>query len=62
MKKFAAKSPVIFEVILIIAAFVLALAFGLAAQMAGVDNELAMAVGRILAGLVLLVVFRECMK
>lgn len=62
MKKFAAKSPVIFEVILIVAAFVLALAFGLAGQAVGLGNELPMAAGRILAGIVLLIVFRECLR
>lgn len=62
MKKFAAKSPIIFEIILIIAAFVLALAFGLAGQAVGLGNELPMAVGRILAGIVLLIVFRECLR
>ena len=62
MKKFAARSPIIFEILLIVAAFMLALAFGLASQMVGFDNELAMAVGRILAGLVLLIIFRSCLK
>ena len=62
MKKFATKSPIIFEILLIVAAFVLALAFGLASQIIGFDNELAMAVGRILAGLVLLIIFRSCLK
>ncbi len=62
MKKFATKSPIIFEIVLIVAAFVLALAFGLASQIIGFDNELAMAVGRILAGLVLLIIFRSCLK
>lgn len=62
MKKFAARSPIIFEIVLIVAAFVLALAFGLASQIIGFDNELAMAVGRILAGLVLLIIFRSCLK
>ena len=62
MQKFATKSPIIFEILLIVAAFVLALAFGLASQIIGFDNELAMAVGRILAGLVLLIIFRSCLK
>ncbi len=62
MKKFAKKSPVIFEIFLIIAAFVLALIFGLPCQMAGFDNEMAMALGRILAGLLLLMIFRSCIK
>ncbi len=62
MKKLAAKSPIIFEILLIIAAFVLAAVFGLACQMAGFENELAMAAGRILAGLILLIIFRSCLK
>lgn len=62
MKKFAVKSPVIFEIVLIIAAFALALAFGLCCQMVGIGNELGMAIGRILAGIVLLVVFSNCLK
>lgn len=62
MKKFAAKSPIIFEIVLIIAAFVLALGFGLASQIVGFENELAMAIGRILSGIVLLIIFRSCLK
>lgn len=62
MKKFAKKSPVIFEILLIIAAFVLALIFGLPCQMVGIDNEMGMAIGRILAGLLLLIIFRSCIK
>lgn len=62
MKKFAKKLPVIFEIFLIIAAFALALIFGLPCQMAGFDNEMAMAIGRILAGLLLLIIFRGCIK
>lgn len=62
MKNLATKSPIIFEIVLIIAAFVLALGFGLASQMAGFDTELSMAIGRILAGIVLLIIFRSCLK
>ncbi len=62
MKKFAVRSPVIFEIVLIIAAFALALAFGLCCRMAGIEDELGMAIGRILAGIVLLIVFRSCLK
>lgn len=62
MKKLAAKSPIIFEILLIIAAFVLALIFGILCQAVGFYNELAMAAGRILAGIVLLIVFRSCLK
>ena len=60
MKKYAEKSPIIFEIILIIAAFILALALGLPCQLIGIGNELSMAIGRILAGIVLLIVFRNC--
>ncbi len=62
MKKFAAKSPILFEIIIIIAAFLLAAAFGLAAQMVGFANDPAMAVGRIIAAIVLLIIFRSCLK
>lgn len=62
MKKLAVKSPVIFEIILIAAAFALALVIGLACQLLGIDNELGMAIGRILAGIILLIVFRSCLK
>lgn len=54
MKKFAARSPIIFEILLIVAAFVLAVIFGIPCQLAGFETELAVAVGRILAGIVLL--------
>jgi membrane protease YdiL (CAAX protease family) len=60
MRKFAEKSPVVFEIILVIAAFALALAFGLPCQAASFDNELSMAVGRILAGILMLLIFRRC--
>lgn len=60
MTKFAESRPILFEIILIVAAFVLALAFGIPCQLAGFENELAMAAGRILAGIVLLFVFRRC--
>ena len=62
MKKLAVKSPVLFEILLIIAAFALALVFGIPCQTAGIGNELSMAIGRILAGIVLLIVFRNCLK
>ena len=62
MKKLSTKSPIVFEILLIIAAFVLALAFGLACQIIGLENELPMGVGRILAGIVLLIIFRSCLK
>ena len=60
MKAFAEKRPILFEIILIIAAFVLALALGIPCQFAGIEGELPMAIGRILAGIVLLLVFRWC--
>lgn len=62
MKKLAVKSPIIFEIILIVAAFVLALAFGLVCRTVGIDNELGMAIGRIGAGIVLLIIFNSCLK
>lgn len=62
MKKLAAKSPIIFEILLIIAAFVLALVFGIPCQLIGIENELGIAIGRILAGIVLLMIFRSCLK
>ena len=60
MRKFAEKSPVVFEIILVIAAFALALAFGLPFHAASFDNELSMAIGRILAGILMLLIFRRC--
>ncbi len=60
MRKFAEKSPVVFEIILVIAAFALALAFGLPFHAASFDNELSMAIGRILAGILMLLIFRHC--
>lgn len=55
MKKLAAKSPIVFEILLIIVAFVLALVFGIPCQFIGIENELSVAIGRILAGIVLLI-------
>ena len=60
MRKFAEKSPIVFEIILVIAAFALALAFGLPCRAASFDNELSMAIGRILAGILMLLIFRRC--
>ena len=62
MKTFAEKRPILFEIILIIAAFVLALAFGIPCQLIGIENEMGMAIGRILAGIVLLIIFRNCLS
>ena len=60
MKQFAEKKPIIFEILLIVAAFVLALAIGIPCQLVGIENELSMGVGRILAGIMLLILFRHC--
>ena len=57
----AEKKPILYEVIIIIAGFMLALIFGLGLQILGSSyNEFNMAVGRILAGLILLLIFRKC--
>ena len=60
MRKFAEKSPIIFEIVLVAAAFMLAAAIGLICQMIGFENELSMAIGRILAGILLILIFRHC--
>lgn len=60
MKSFAEKRPVLFEILLIIAAFVLALAIGVPCQLAGVENELSMGIGRIMAGIILMILFKYC--
>jgi membrane protease YdiL (CAAX protease family) len=62
MKAFAQKRPVLFEIILVIAAFFLAAAFGVGGQAAGFENEFSMAIGRILTGILLLIIFRGCLK
>ena len=60
MRKFAEKNPVIFEIILIVAAFILALAIGVPCQLAGVENELSIGIGRIMAGIILMILFKHC--
>ena len=60
MRQFAEKKPIIFEILLIVAAFVLALAIGVPCQLAGIENELSMGIGRIIAGIVLVQLFRYC--
>ena len=60
MNKFAESKPILFEILLIIAAFILAIIFGLAGQLIGIENEMGMAIGRILAGILLLLVFARC--
>ena len=60
MKSFAQRRPVLFEILLIVAALVLAAAGGIAFQAAGAASGLDMACGRILAGVVLLIAFRHC--
>ena len=62
MTSFGERRPVVFEIILIIAGFVLALVFGLACQVVGVENELAMGIGRIAAGILLILVFFRCFE
>ena len=55
------KHPVLFEIVLIIAGFALALVFSLGGQMLGsTDSDLNISIGRIIAGLLLIVIFHRC--
>ena len=59
MKSFAERHPIVFEIMLIVAAFVLAAVFGLACDIVGFPKELCMAMGRIMVGFMLLIAFRR---
>lgn len=57
------KHPYLVEIIVIISAFVLTLVFSVVSQMLGFsDNEFSIAVGRIVTGLILLVIFSRCFR
>ena len=63
MNKLAVKHPVTFEIVLIIAGFALALVCSIAGQILGSsDNEFNISIGRILAGLFLLIIFHRCIN
>jgi len=59
MKTFAERHPIVFEIMLIVAAFVLAAVFGLACDIVGFPKELCTAMGRIMVALMLLIAFRR---
>ncbi len=60
MRKFAETKPIIFEIILFIIAMAVALLLSLAGQMVSIYNELAVAIGRIIVGILLVLIFRHC--
>ena len=62
MKKFGITHPVLFELILYVAAFLLALIGMLGCSLFYVPSELVSSIGRILAGIVLYAVFRYCFR
>ncbi len=62
MKGFSERRPILSEILLIIAAFVLVLVFGIPCQMIGIENELGIGIGRILTGILLLIIFRRCLS
>lgn len=62
MKAFAVRHPVLFEILLFIAGLAIALAVGVALQIIAVPNEDGLAIGRIIAGIVLYFLFRYCFR
>ena len=60
MKAFSEKRPILFEILLVATAFVLAAVCALPCLMMGMTSELGGALGRILAGTALLIVFHRC--
>ncbi len=62
MRKFAETKPIIFEIILFIVAMAAALILSLAGQLFSCPSELAVAVGRIIVGILLFLFFRHCFK
>ncbi len=62
MKRFAAKRPILFELFLFIAAMAAALFFSLIGQLLNYPNEPSVAAGRILAGILLFLLFRYCFR
>ena len=59
MKLFSERHPIVFEIMVVVAAFVLAAVFGLACDIVGFPKELCSAMGRIMVGLMLLIAFRR---
>lgn len=57
MYKFAVKHPVIFEILLIVAAFLLALVFMIPGSVLYLSTEQSAAIGRILAGILIFLLF-----
>ena len=60
MKAFGTKYPILFEILLFIAAMLLSIAFGLPGMILYFPVEISNAIGRILCGIVLFFVFRYC--
>ena len=61
-KAFPAEHPILFEIILIIAAYALALVFWFVGQALYLPVEVSIAIDRILAGLLLLIIFHKCFE
>ncbi|MBQ6334546.1 MAG: CPBP family intramembrane metalloprotease [Erysipelotrichaceae bacterium] len=62
MKKFGIKHPILFEILLIVVGFVLAVVFSIPASILYFDNDTTMAISRILSGVFLFVVFLYCFR
>ncbi len=62
MKAFAVRRPILFELLLIVVAFLAALLVSLPGQLFGLSSDLAIALGRILVGLALMLIFRYCLR
>ncbi len=62
MFKFGENHPVLFEIILIIAAFAVAAVFSIAGNMYNVHPGLSSSVGRIVVGAVLLIIYKRAFK
>lgn len=62
MREFAYKNPVVTEIFVFVAAMILALACSLAGRIMYFSDDVCIAIGRIIAGFLLLIPFRYCLE
>ncbi len=59
MRKLGEKMPIVFELILIVAAFIVAAVFTAVGSAAGLESQMSSSIGRIITGVLMLVIFRS---
>lgn len=62
MSKMGEKRPIIFEIILIVAAFVVAAVFTAVGSAAGLESQMSSSIARIITGVLMLVIFRSAFR